>query len=915
MLLLGLAFLALPVVALVLAIMANGKAGSLEAQVRSLSTVVARLTDEIQTLRRAGTTPVSQEIPPAAQPVTAPVSEEPAVSEPAEEAAEPVAPKDVTPPEALPEAPVAPPAPVRPARDLESMIGGKWSVILGGLATALGAVLLVRATIEAGLLGPAARIVAAALFSAGLLGGGEYLRRRDRKIAVPVFPNADIPAILTAAGAVGAFATVFAAHSLYGFIGPGTAFVALALVGLATLALSAVHGPGLAALGVVGSYATPLLVSSQEPNLYALAAHVLVVTASIMGIAVIRNWLWLAFTGVAGSMLWTGIAALSAQPEVGLVGFALLGGSALLFSGTFGYGQYGQPNRVIAEIADKPWDRPATLTFAVLVVLFAFQTAANQALPEPFTGAVLALIVAACAVAWPALTLLGFAAAAIAVLSIASLDLVLAFDSGLDRPQDIAKGLVPPDTASYVFNAAVAAVPPAALLFWGAWRAAALAPQTAGRLAAGVGTIAFAGLVMAYLRVSPFETNRMFGIAALALAFAFAVAVETFTRARPGDMQAPAPAAFAVSSIALLCLGLSVTLDTGWLPLAFALTAAGIAWIYGERPLQILPWLGLAAAVISAGTIYANSPFTNETIGTTIFFNQLILLVGLPGIFIAGAGEWLRRKSSDVAASVIVALGFAVLGLFVALQIRHALNGGTLNTNPPALLEVATQAIAALGFSIGLQHVSTLTRASIYHSLTTVAGGISAIIIALGLIVMNNPLFDTPVMGDSLVFNILLPGYLLPALMAAAVAVQARPVRPRWYTLGFAALSGLLFFFWITLSIRHAWKGDEMEIWKSASDGEVWSYSVAWLLMGIALLVAGHFLKSQPIRFASAAMIMLTVTKVFLVDMSALTGAMRAFSFIGLGLSLLAIGRFYQRILLPGRDEDKEADPQVPPGP
>jgi uncharacterized membrane protein len=44
-------------------------------------------------------------------------------------------------------------------------------------------------------------------------------------------------------------------------------------------------------------------------------------------------------------------------------------------------------------------------------------------------------------------------------------------------------------------------------------------------------------------------------------------------------------------------------------------------------------------------------------------------------------------------------------------------------------------------------------------------------------------------------------------------------------------------------------------------------------------------------------MIAVTILKVFLVDMSNLTGAYRAFSFIGLGLVLVAIGWLYQRIL------------------
>jgi uncharacterized membrane protein len=79
---------------------------------------------------------------------------------------------------------------------------------------------------------------------------------------------------------------------------------------------------------------------------------------------------------------------------------------------------------------------------------------------------------------------------------------------------------------------------------------------------------------------------------------------------------------------------------------------------------------------------------------------------------------------------------------------------------------------------------------------------------------------------------------------------------------------------------------------------EFWTYSAVWLVLGAAVLVAGLGLKSLPLRAASAAVIGLTVCKVFLLDMTALTGALRAFSFIGLGVSLLVIGRFYQRILI-----------------
>jgi uncharacterized membrane protein len=47
--------------------------------------------------------------------------------------------------------------------------------------------------------------------------------------------------------------------------------------------------------------------------------------------------------------------------------------------------------------------------------------------------------------------------------------------------------------------------------------------------------------------------------------------------------------------------------------------------------------------------------------------------------------------------------------------------------------------------------------------------------------------------------------------------------------------------------------------------------------------------------------IAVVIFKVFLFDMAALTGALRAASFLGLGAVLIVIGRLYQRLLMRGR--------------
>ncbi len=59
----------------------------------------------------------------------------------------------------------------------------------------------------------------------------------------------------------------------------------------------------------------------------------------------------------------------------------------------------------------------------------------------------------------------------------------------------------------------------------------------------------------------------------------------------------------------------------------------------------------------------------------------------------------------------------------------------------------------------------------------------------------------------------------------------------------------------------------------------------------------GTWKHSQVLRYASAVVILLTVSKVFLIDASDLTGLYRVASFLGLGLSLIGIGYLYQRLL------------------
>jgi uncharacterized membrane protein len=162
--------------------------------------------------------------------------------------------------------------------------------------------------------------------------------------------------------------------------------------------------------------------------------------------------------------------------------------------------------------------------------------------------------------------------------------------------------------------------------------------------------------------------------------------------------------------------------------------------------------------------------------------------------------------------------------------------------------------------------------------------------------------------------NLILLGYALPALLAAVLGLLVRGVRSQAYSATAAVAAVALALGYLSLQVTRFYHGPVLTVGPT-TDLEQYTYSAVWLGFGVVLLAVGGWLRSQPVRYASAAVTTLTVLKVFLVDMSNLTGIYQALSFIGLGIVLLGIGRFYQRLLFrprPSATEETGGSPTPP---
>ena len=783
-----------------------------------------------------------------------------------------------------------PPLPTEPG--FEERIGTRWVVWIGGLALALGGFFLVRYSIEAGLIGPRVRVLLGGVFALALLVGGEWTRRKQSIADIEALPIANIPAILTAAGTAVAFATVCAAYALYVFIGPATAFMLLGLVALGTLAAALLHGPALAGLGVLAAFATPILVSSNKPDFWALYIYLAIVTTASFALARIRLWRWLIVTAIAFSLLWT-FPCLECGPSMvaphafhviaGLVLAATLVVCGLLF---------GPPIEADRIEPISSASLAAYLFGATLIVL-----ASSHADTAMITFAILAA--ATLFAAWRAPAATG------AVGAVALFVFVVFADWGVRGNPDVlvmpggplpGMGGPPITEASVTLHLIAAATFALGLAGAGFWSQGRSTSAIIPVIWSAAGTFTPVALLVAlYARIAHLDRSIPFAILAVLLAAAFAAATEILSRRdrRPGLMISTA--LFATASLAALALALTFALEKGWLTIALALMSMGTAWISMQRPIPFLRWLAAILAAIVVLRIGYEPRIVGNDVGTTPVFNWLLWGYGIPAAAFWIASHFLRRRADDAPLRVIESAAILFTVLLAFMEIRHAVNGGNVYSDTASLIEVALQVCVALAMAIGLERLRLRSRSIVHDAgavLLTVFAGLASL---FGLLLFANPMFWwSEIPGDFI--NALLLGYALPGILMLLLSYAVAGRRSRIYANAIASGALILALAYVTLEIRRLYHGPHMSN-GSIGDAEQYTYSIVWLIFGVVLLGIGILVNSERARLASGAVIALTILKAFLVDMSTLAGVYRALSFIGLGLVLVAIGWLYQSVL------------------
>jgi len=798
--------------------------------------------------------------------------------------------------------PVLSKQPVATAATLEERLGTRWAVWVGGLALALGGVLLVRYSIEQGIFSPRVRVALGVAFSLVLLATGEWFRRSERASPVETVPAAHIPGILTAAGTISAFGTIYAAHALYQLIGPAAAFIMLGGIGIATMLAAALHGPALAGLGLAGALAQPLLIASQQPNPWPVVLYLAVVAGAAYMLARLRRWLWLATAVIAGALVW-GLALLvpasgAAANEWALALLVHVSLQLVLAAAFMAIG----PHLSTSDPAAEP-DWIATLALAALAFLAILAIAATRT-HEQWTTFVVAVLVILGLTAWRSAP----AAAAAVLAGVVALSAIAVWPglAALPEPRLLAPALdgvlrLPDNIATFLVFAGLSTSAIAVLATLRLWRGRSLPLATTALYALAAVVPPLLALVLAYLRVTQFDRSISFGLFAVFLAAVFYLVADRFDKIAAADRTATTGlviGAFASSVAAAMTLAFVMVLDRGYLTVAFAITALTTAIFAVVDRIPLLRYVVVAIGIIVLGRVVWDPRIMGADVGTWPIFNWLLLGYGMPAVAFLAAAYILKREAEDLAARLCDALGVLFAALLVFFQIRHALNGGDPLAPTSGHVEQGLLALMSLGFA-GILIRADIARANpVFRAASLIFGVVAGAEVLIGLGLVQNPLFSEDPVRGPFIFNSLLLAYLLPGLAAIVLARVARAAqRPAWFVRGGAGLALFLLFGYVTLEVRHAFQGERLSIWQSTSAPEVWTYSVAWLALGLAFLFYGLWRGSTEARLASAALVVLSVLKVFLYDLTGIGGFWRAFSVISLGAVLIGIGLVYQKLV------------------
>ncbi len=781
-------------------------------------------------------------------------------------------PIDTEPPEPRPSA----------AKRFEDLIGGKLPIWIGGIALIFAGFFLVRFSIEAGLFGPAARCITAALFGLLLIGLSEF-GYKIPKFGKIFTDDVRIGHSIAGAGIAVLYATLYMASELYGLLGLYAALGGVIAVTILAFVLSQRHGPPTAIMGLLGGFAAPYVAGLGPDSVAPLLIYLGVFTAGLFGLAIHRGWAWLALLATGGSVIWT--TALL---------FMDLSGDVLPFVGAF---------IVLLAIG-------GVLTLSRTGTSFGFPKPVMQAIP--LGVGLLQLVTLAPLIEFSLVSWLFFAVLAIFSIALAWRD----------------KGLTPAVAGALGLSLAMVATAFAdtgaeplqlyaaiglAVLFGAAGHVFALREKD-GWIWSLIGLAAPTAMLLLVYALGDLDWSQH-GWAAACLLVAVTTGLMAW-RTRANSAILPPPMASALTAI-LVAIAVWI-----WTPqslgalVAIAVAAALAFWarFIGRKSIivQSAIAIGIGGMIMLVEGFGLIEALFGSLGGETDLYSYLpevgpaAIELLLPALAIVGITYFFRDNFGKIVAKIIAGIGLIGTGGFVYLALKQPLAIGPIQDFVAygfAERAILTHLLALCGWLLLRQQWGEKLAAPM-KSLGIGLAGLALSRFLYFDILLLSPTAVKQAMGPAPIANL---GTLhfaaamlwlwLYARMEIVAAAMPRLVKPLQIASLLATIAAVM------VTVRQAVHGTDIASPPFTST-ETYLYSAGLLVLAIAWLARGIQTTNALLRIAGLLLLTLVTFKVFLIDAAQLEGVLRILSFLGLGIALIGIGWIYGKVMRAGDDEE-----------
>jgi uncharacterized membrane protein len=753
----------------------------------------------------------------------------------------------------------------KPAIDWESLVGIKLFGWIAGIALVLAAVFLFKYSVEHGWLRPAVRATFGFITGIGLLIVCEMRIARNYKFTANAMLGAGI-AIL--------YATLFALFGRWHLWPAPAAFFGMLLVTAAAVFLSTRRDSVfIALLGLLGGFATPALLSSGENRPIALFSYLLLLNGGISWIAFRKRWPLLTALSVTLTAIyqWAWVSKFLTSGQLPLaaavfVVFAIVG--ALLM---WQQGDGDSRQKLFRGIG---------AVGAVLPLLFAFFTAIVPEYGARYN------------------VLFGFlllVAAGLAAIS-------------LWRGQKWLHSLGALATLLTFFIWLTVSYTPQSWPWSLVWLAVFVVLYLVVRMKLDTIAVYAAPLLFfVFIGVAIREPYRFTLIGAmlalLAILIGFASRIPQWRLA---------PIAIALSSIAVMTLHQPTWFAFAGTEVVLFATLFANSWISEDQ------WLALTAIPLFFAVLVVADNFSDaQELGIAAMLYALFV------IYPASLGARVRSSIFPHLSAVIA----SVIFLFLATDLRNSLGYADWIGAIPVL-----QAVLLFGLMILLLRLDPMPLRLGIVSMSVIAFLTIAVPLqfnnewmALGWIIEATALawLFTRIRQNALLFWIgglslavllrlwatgrfenYIATYLLCAAATFVIAYLVPKIRPIT-----ASIATIELFTLLNLAIA-----DYYQHQPSSSLARDLTYTFAWTLFAIVMLVAGIVLRTRAGRVAALGLLVVTVLKCFLHDLGELGGLYRVASLFGLAVSLVLVGLVLQKFVIMKREPAPSETSHAPTG-